>query len=139
MATATELKTIFPVFAAVEDATAEYWLTRAARVVDAEWPEDDRDHAQMILTAHLLTLQGLGTGAEAQAAAAGASGFKTMRSGALTLERFGESGEGGYDATSYGKQFKALLRLIKGGPRVTGTGYVDGLSGGYRDRPIPGW
>jgi hypothetical protein len=125
---ATDLKAAFPAFAAVDDNTIAYWLDRAARTVDQGWPEDDGPHAQMLLAAHLMVQQGLGTGAEAEAYAAGAGGFKRLKSGALEIERSDAKG-GDLASTSYGAQFAALQRAIVGGPRVTGTGalpYCDG-------------
>lgn len=119
------LKAAFPAFAAVANSVITMWLTRAARVVDSSWADDDRAYAQALLAAHLMTEQGLGTGAEAEMAANGASGFKVMKSASLTLERFdtaaGASGSS-FSGTSYGRQFLPLLRANKGGPRVTGTG-----------------
>ena len=119
--TAAELKAAFPPFVAVDDGTVGYWLGRAGRVVDQDWPEDDGPHGMMLLAAHYMVQQGLGTGAEAEAAAAGASGFKRIKSGALEIER-GEAGSGEYASTTYGLQFQVLLRAIRGGPRTTATG-----------------
>jgi hypothetical protein len=123
--TAADLKAAFPPFAAVADETIEYWITRAGRTVDESWPEDDYTFAMMLLAAHLMTEQGYGTGAEASAAAAGASGFSRMKSGSLELQRDKDSGSGSssiYGTTAYGRQFYALLRVVKGGPRVSPTG-----------------
>lgn len=124
---ADDLKAAFSAFAAVEDATIEFWIERAGRLVDTSWTEGDYQMGQMLLAAHYMVINGLGTGAEAAAAAAGASGFKRMKSGSLDLERF-ESASGGsaegFSSTSYGQQFLALLRVNKGGPRVTATGTV---------------
>jgi hypothetical protein len=117
-----DLKAAFPAFAAVDDSTITYWLDRAARTVDQGWPEDDGPHARMLLAAHLMVQQGLGTGAEAEAYAAGAGGFKRLKSGALEIER-GDAG-GDLASTSYGAQFAALQRSIVAGPRVTGTGFL---------------
>ncbi|MBI1179108.1 MAG: DUF4054 domain-containing protein [Alphaproteobacteria bacterium] len=125
--TPDDLRAVFPAFTDTPDATVEYWITRAERSVDATWSDGDRTHATLLLACHLMTLQGLGTGAEAEAAAAGASGYKVMQSGSLRLERFDSGGsdkDGGFGATQYGRQFLALLRLNKGGPRITGTGTV---------------
>lgn len=118
------LKAAFPAFAAVANSVITMWLTRAARIVDSSWADDDRAYAQALLAAHYMVEQGLGTGAEAEMAANGASGFKTMRSGSLTLERFdsGSGAAGGFSGTSYGRQFLPLLRANRGGPRVMGTG-----------------
>ncbi len=126
-ATAADLKAAFPRFADVEDATVEFWLTRARRSVDQTWTEGDYAMGQMLLACHLMTLAGLGTGAEAAAAAEGAAGFKSMRSGSFSLERF-DNGNGGAQSTimstSFGQQFSALARQNVGGPRVMPTGTV---------------
>jgi hypothetical protein len=132
--TPDDLKTAFPAFNDVEDAAVTYWLTRAARVVDSGWGDDDGPHATILLAAHYLTLQGLGTGAEAEAAAAGASGFKRIKSGSLEMER-ADGGSGEYDTTAYGRQFQSLLRTVRGGPRVTGTGTLPYDAFGR----LPGW
>jgi hypothetical protein len=130
-ATAADLKAAFPRFDAVPDPTVEFWLTQARRSVDQSWTEGDYAMGQMLLAAHLMTLEGLGTGAEAEAAANGASGFKTIRSGSLTLERFDKGSASGSTGTSYGDRFAALARLNVGGPRVAATGVIPyGLDGG---------
>jgi hypothetical protein len=124
-ATADDLKTAFPRFADVEDDTVTYWLTRARRHVDESWTEDDFAMGQMLMAAHLMTLNGLGTGAEAEMAAAGVSDFKSVRSGAFSFTRGdGHTGaaSGSLGSTSYGRQFAALARLNVGGPRVMATG-----------------
>jgi hypothetical protein len=125
--TANDLQAAFPRFAAVADPTVEFWLVRARRSVDQSWFEDDYQMGQMLLACHLMTLQGLGTGAESEAASQGASGYKTIRSGAITLERF-DNGSGGaadgFAATSYGQQFALLLRQNRGGARVAPTGTI---------------
>lgn len=137
-ATADDLKTAFPRFGAVADETVEFWLERARRSVDQTWTEGDYAMGQMLLACHLMTLQGLGTGAEAEAAAQGASDYKVIKSASITLERFDQGGSGAASgelgSTGYGRQFAALARQNVGGPRVAPTGtspypgghYVDG-------------
>lgn len=124
-ATPAELKAMLPAFAAVADATIQLWLNRAARIVDDGWAAEDQQHAQILLAAHYMTLNGLGTGAEAEMAAAGASSFVGMRSGALSLQR-GDQAQtahmGEYGQTQYGRQFWPLLRANRGGPRLTPSG-----------------
>lgn len=128
---ARALISAFPRFAAVPASTIEFWLTRAARGVDTTWTADDREMGQMLLACHLMTLQGLGTGAEAEVAAAGAAGFKRIKSASLELERFdgGAVDASSLSTTSYGQQFASLRRQNLGGPRVmpTGTAPYDGL------------
>jgi hypothetical protein len=117
--------------AIASDALVQMALDRGARNVDTTWTEGDYAEAIMLYAAGWLTTQGIGGGAEAQAAANGASGFKVMKSGALTLERFdkGDGASTGGDpvlATADGQAFAALRKQNLGGPRVTG-----GACGGY--------
>lgn len=126
--TSADLAARFPRFAAVPGASIDVYLTDAERVVDESWMEGDFAMGRMLYACHLMTLEGLGTGAESEQALAGASGFKVMKSGALTLERFDrKEGSSSLDATSYGSRFKALQRVNKGGPRATGA-YAASLS-----------
>jgi hypothetical protein len=126
-ATADDLKTAYPRFAAVEDETVEFWLERARRGVDESWTEGDYAMGQMLLAAHHMTLNGLGTGVEATVAAQGMGDFKSVRSGSFSLDR-GEAGSaaaaGTLGSTSYGRQFAALAKLNVGGPRVMATGTI---------------
>jgi hypothetical protein len=140
-ATPELLKETFPAFAAVANATVQYWLDRAARIVTDAWAEADQQHAHMLLAAHYLTSNGFGTGAEAEVAAQGMSGFKSMRSGSLSLDRGDTSGVaamGEYGSTSYGRQFWPILQANRGGVRVlapcTGLAGYSGL-----DPRIPRW
>lgn len=117
--TPSELIATFPAFAGAETARVQYWIDRAARVVDDSWAAADYELALMLHAAHEMVLNGFGSGAEAEAAAAGASAFRSLRSGSLALERFDGGGEpGGFEATQYGRQFLPLLRRNRGGPRV---------------------
>lgn len=132
-ATPATLKNTFQAFGSVADPTLQYWIDRALRVVD--WGDD---HATYLLAAHYMVANGIGSGAEAEMAAAGASGFKSMRSGALSLDR-GSSGDSGnpFEGTMYGRQFYPLLIANKGGSTLTGSGAPMG-GYGYQDRPIWG-
>lgn len=127
---------IFPPFAAVTDEAYAFWSARAGRIVDPMQAclGEDADLAAMLITAHLLTLQGIGTGAEAEMAAQGASGFSRIKSGTIELERGDNSSEaasmGEYGRTSYGQQVYPMLKACLAGPRVTGTGSLCGY-GGY--------
>lgn len=126
-----------PRFDAVADPKVQQALDRAATKVDETWTEGDFAEAQLLYAAGWLTTQGLGGGAEAEAAGAGAAGFKVMRSGALTLERFDKPAGGASStdpvlATADGQAFAALRQVNVGGPRVTGGGYpAVGCYGGW--------
>lgn len=132
------------VLAEVSDAKVQMALDRGARNVDTTWTEGDYAEAIMLYAAGWLTTQGIGTGAEAQAASAGASGFRVMKSGQLTLERF-DKGDGASSsgdpvlATADGQAYAALLKVNRGGPRASGGGACPGYStGNYAGFPIPG-
>jgi len=123
--TPADLKAAFVAFAAVPDASVQFWLDRAARMVDESWTEDDFAFGRMTLAAHYMASNGLGTGTGAGLAAAGLSNVTSMRSGALSLTfKEGASIAGGYSSTPYGLQFATLLRANKGGPGVTPSGTV---------------
>jgi hypothetical protein len=85
--TADQLQAAFPAFADVPDATVDFWIERAARMVDTTWMEDDYQFAIMLLACHYMVGIGLGTGAQAQANLNGMSAYQTIRSGLLTLSR----------------------------------------------------
>lgn len=113
--TAAEFKARFPAFATVDDAVVNVVLAESALRVDDTWvSEADFKLGINLLTAHILTLDGHGTGAESESAKAGALGFKVMKSGGLTLERFAasESAANGdqLSLTSYGRRFIDLLK-----------------------------
>jgi hypothetical protein len=116
--TPAQFKTAFPLFAAVADAAVQAALDEAVLYVDDSWLDDaNRFAATMLYAAHALTLNGLGEGAEAAAAAAGASDVRIIQSGTFSLTRgitTDLTGGGGVPApwnmTSYGRRFYALLR-----------------------------
>lgn len=117
--TPADLQKRFPVFAGVDNDVVQTAITEATRRVDVSWTEGDYNLALMLLAAHYLILDGQGTGQESQAFLNGAGEFKSMSSGSLSLTRFDRPLEGytsPYDATSYGRRFRELLRMNKGGP-----------------------
>ncbi len=112
--TPADLVARFPAFAAVPTATIAGVIAEARTRVDGTWLPDDAPIALMLYAAHVMTLDGLGTGAEAAAAAAGALGFQAMRSGTLSLDRRPVVGPGSpslLNETTYGRRFLALLKV----------------------------
>jgi len=107
----------FPRFQAVGTTEINRALTEAARRVDETWTEDDFQEARMLYAAHVLTLDGHGEGAESEIAKAGAMGFRSFRSGSLSLDR-SDAGGGMLGQTSYGLRFLELMRRNCGGPVV---------------------
>ena len=118
---------IYPLFSSVSDPAYDHWSAEAARRI-AQFEDclgDGMDAAGMLAIAHLLTKAGIGTGTDAQMAAQGAQGFKSIRSGSLSLERFdnASSTEGGdWGTTSYGTELWGMIRPCVAGPLVSSTG-----------------
>lgn len=133
----------FPAFASAPAASVAYWSEQAA-MITAPFEEclgDRYQFATWLVTAHHLVLAGLGTGAEAQMAAQGMAGFKSIKSGTLSLDRGDNysAGAGEWGATSYGLRVWPMLKACVAGPRVTGTGsLVGGRFNGYAGL-LPGW
>jgi hypothetical protein len=109
--TPAEFKVRFPDFAAVADAVVQAALDEAALQVDGSWAgEADIRLGRLLLAAHVLTLDGQGSGAEAAAVAGG--GFRRMKSGQLELERRDDAGAepGTLGSTGYGRRFLELMQ-----------------------------
>lgn len=112
--TSTDLTTRFPAFSGVDPVVLGRVLAEAAARIDTTWTAGDYPLGVMLYTAHVLTLDGLGTGAEAAMAAAGALGFESMQSGSLQLARAaGQEGRSALEQTTYGRRFLALLKVNK--------------------------
>lgn len=120
--TASNLVALYPAFAGVPAATVSAWLTRALAEIDTSWIEADYPFAVMLLACHFMAMQGLGTSSDT--AGLLQSGVSEMKSGALSLKfsegAASEASRGGYGSTQWGREFTALLRRSKGGPRVSG-------------------
>lgn len=123
LATFTEL---FPAFTAVTQEQYDFWSAQAALVTEPieDCLADRMDLATMLATAHYLTQQGLGTGAESEMAAQGMGGFTRIKSGSLELQRGEGSGgsAGKWASTSYGARFVELAGGCVSGPGVARTG-----------------
>lgn len=110
--TIADFKARFPAFANTDDAVIGTALTEASSRVDTNWLEADYQPAILYLAAHNLTLDGHGTGAEAQVAQQGMMGFQSISSGGLSLTRAAgaDASAGSYKSTSYGSRFWQIQR-----------------------------
>lgn len=125
---------LFPAFAAVTPEQYAFWSGQAVLVTEPlEGCLGGRmDLATMLATAHYLCEAGVGTGAESEMAAQGMAGFKSIKSGSLSLDRADSKSAadaGAWGATSYGLRLWPMLKACSAGPRVTGTGAVIGGCG----------
>ncbi len=112
--TAADLVGRFPTFAAVPAETVTSALGEAAVRVGSTWTDCDYAMGVVLYAAHLLTLDGQGTSAEAALAAAGTLGITTFKAGTLELQRRPPTGADAGNLlteTTYGRRFLALLRV----------------------------
>lgn len=108
-----------PTFADVDAEALRFALDEAATKVTPDWKEADYRRGILLYAAHSLTLDGHGTGTEAELQREGLGEFQSIRTGGLAVSRFDRRGvPSGLEATSWGRRYKALLRLNTGGPRV---------------------
>lgn len=145
--TPADLKARFPRFDAATDPQAQGALDEAARMTDDGWPEADHFLGMMLYAAHVLTLDGVGAGTEAQLNAEGVGDFQSIKLGSLSLSRFSkaEASKGSVVLddlmkTTFGQRFYALAARFGGGPVTTGdASALSGASPYARDIPrLPG-
>lgn len=124
--TADDLKQRYPAFAAVADATVEYWLTDARLIVTSDWIENDRANAEMALAAHNMARQGLGSGSIG--GGGDMAGVTSFRSASFSVQfdsaTVKAAATGGYGSTIYGQDFAVYLRRNRGGPFLAGCAHV---------------
>lgn len=118
MATVAEFRAKLPQFTVeqADDLTVQAWLDTAARSLNEDDYGADYDDAHIYLTAHLMSMAGIGP--EKGAAAMG--GLKSFTSGSVSMTKDDKGGFLGL--TSFGRLFQPLVQGVRGGPRVTGTG-----------------
>lgn len=113
---AANLKTRYPAFAAVADATVEYWIADAQRFVDTTWREVDYAPALMARAAHEMALGGIGAGSGIPE---GVTSFKSGSFSANISDAAAQASvKGGLQATRYGREFAAIMRRNFAGPRL---------------------
>ena len=110
--TATIFKARHPEFTAVPDALVNLVLAEAINDVGETWYERDRARAQMLLTAHKLTMEGEPGRSNAGAGAVVNGTVKRSKVGDVEVE-FSDAVTGmqsGFRASIYGQQFESLMR-----------------------------
>lgn len=115
--TPADFKARYPSFASVDDAVIQGVLDNEVPLyVGQNWiNQANYTQGAMLYAAHALTLDGFGTGPEAQAAGKGLLGYSSIRSGSLSLTRAsrGSAAEvaGSLALTSYGQRFLEIQRI----------------------------
>ena len=116
---AANLKSRYPEFTGVADATITLFLSEAGAMVDETWAEGDRAPAVLALAAHYLSLEGYPGRTSAQAS------FDVNNSGRdIAMRKVGDvavqfreprgastSGTPSLGSTVYGRRFQQLLML----------------------------
>jgi hypothetical protein len=140
--TATDLKQRYPAFAAVDDATVDWWLDYViGKDVDQSWGENMGPEGNMAAAAHRMVKAGIGIAGGGASLPAGVTDFKSGSvSIAFSAEAAKKSASSGWDSTTYGDDYAAALFKEKGGPRVIGGGVVPCGAGfnGFAG-PLPPW
>lgn len=116
--TVAEFKARFPAFQAVSDTVVQGALDEGALRADETWvSEADYRLGIMLYAAHVLTLDGHGTGAEAEAGAAGTLSLTSFKSGTFSFTKSSGASSGGsanafgtLGMTTYGQRYLELLR-----------------------------
>ena len=102
--TLSEFRTKYPVFAAVADETVQAWIDEGDTET-SQWSDADRARAVMLYAAHRMAEGGALSGGVALA------GVTSFRSGAFSAQvSDAAANRTGFEATVYGREFRALLR-----------------------------
>lgn len=126
-ATAAEFLNLLPQFEMVELGTIETWLAEAAATVPTTGWGADEDRGQIYLTAHMMSLAGIGP----ERASAALVGLKSLSSGSLSFTKEDRGRMGDYALTSFGRFFWPILNSYGQGIFVTGTGYLPEDANGH--------
>lgn len=124
--TAETFKARYPEFSSVPDALVTLVLADAIADVGETWVERDRARAQMLLCAHMLTLEGWPARATGEGGGGASSGpVKREKVGDVEVEYAGVSGStglgaygGSFASSIYGQQYWELLKRNFPSPRV---------------------
>lgn len=121
-ASIAEFRAALPQFSAVTDDTLTVYLDMALRSMGDGFGDAEGD-AQIFLTAHLMSMAGIGPGAQAGSMA----GFSSIKVGSLSLTRAEAAAMGDYAASQYGALYWRLRqRYLTPGFMVTRTGALMG-------------
>lgn len=114
------LKTRFPAFSNVPDATIQYWLDDAGAIATEAWGVD-QEPGTLELAAHNMTVT---PGVLSSGSSSIPAGVTRFRSGSTDISfsdaAAAQAADGGYKSTPYGRMFLPRLRRNVGGPYLVG-------------------
>jgi len=117
---ATSIKTRFPEFETVADASIVFAIAEAARDVDQSWAEGDQIAAVSLLTAHYLAVAGASAGVDGRAVVSETIGPISVTYAQVAAAAAAGKATSQLETTSYGKRYQSLLRKNRGGPITIG-------------------
>jgi hypothetical protein len=111
----------YPAFPTLTEPAYDYWAGKAEGEVGEAFGDQQQD-ATELLTAHKLALNGIGLApGTSMLTATGATSFKSGTFSATVSDSVvAQRAKGGYSATVYGQQFKAIQAKLFGGPVLVG-------------------
>ena len=114
-----DFRNLFPAFKDVMTIQIQQAFLSADGQVNAEWAvEGDYRLGFMYYAAHVLTLMGLGEGADAEMARAGTLAFTSIKDGQVSVTRDPGIGKRTLMQTQYGRLYADIQRRNVRGPRV---------------------
>src|SRR5690606_4744978 len=122
--TVEQFKSAKPQFANVDDGVVQSYIDLAVIFTGACWPTEESFRASSIMmTCHLMTIDGLGTDPASQFFAKGISEFQSIKSGEITLARYQKMGTAGsyidwLSSPPCGQAYYQLASMIFRGPLV---------------------
>lgn len=129
--TATDLKMRYPAFAAVDDATINYWLTDAHRFVDQTWSDIDYGPGLIAAACHEMIGRKIGGTEDGEVAALLAMGVSDFQSGgregfrvSFLDDAIKQALSSEYEATIPGQEYLRLLRRNVNSMGVTAPGRI---------------
>lgn len=129
--TASDLKMRYPAFAAVDDATIDYWLTDAHRFVDQTWTEMDYAPGLIAAACHEMIGRNVAGVTDSELKALLSAGVTDFQSGGREGFRVSFSDDAikqalssEYDATVPGQEYMRLLRRNVSTMGVTAPGHI---------------
>lgn len=112
--THTTFKVRYPEFVPVSDALVDLVLAESISQVGESWFEQDRARAQMLLTAHTLTIEGEPARSQGAGGSAGVGSIKRDKVGDVETEFNSLASEvstyGIYAASTYGREYFMIMR-----------------------------
>lgn len=115
-----EFRLRYPGFAGVSDQVVVYWLSKAVKIVDASWADDESDGTMLYAVIQIIKSGALALAGGSAELPAGVTRFRSASMDVAVSEKAANALS---DASGYEAEFAKLLRRHSGFPRLVG--YVE--------------